>query len=180
MTRRVDDRWLEGRIPGTSRSGIFPANYVQVNKMPRTKSASEDHPVGPLSPRVPQSLGSPQLLGSPLSPGSPGPQSPGRPLYSPRPLSPLSLHSPLTPTSLSPVHSPLKPSSPVPSQSRYPALTAATRDTNSLLPLPSLHIRVYNAPYPHLLCTQNSPPRCSSGDAPSPCTSPPTYRTTRT
>ncbi|XP_030214380.1 vinexin isoform X4 [Gadus morhua] len=134
VTRRVDDRWLEGRIPGTSRSGIFPANYVQVNKMPRTKSASEDHPVGPLSPRVPQSLGSPQLLGSPLSPGSPGPQSPGRPLYSPRPLSPLSLHSPLTPTSLSPVHSPLKPSSPVPSQSRYPALTPATRDTNSLWP----------------------------------------------
>ncbi|KAJ3604741.1 hypothetical protein NHX12_029480 [Muraenolepis orangiensis] len=49
VTRRVDDRWLEGRIPGTSRSGIFPANYVQVNKMPRTKSTSDDYPF-PLSP----------------------------------------------------------------------------------------------------------------------------------
>ncbi|XP_031160941.1 vinexin isoform X8 [Sander lucioperca] len=29
ITRRVDERWLEGRISGTSRSGIFPANYVQ-------------------------------------------------------------------------------------------------------------------------------------------------------
>ncbi|XP_029999669.1 vinexin isoform X8 [Sphaeramia orbicularis] len=29
ITRCVDDKWLEGRISGTSRSGIFPANYVQ-------------------------------------------------------------------------------------------------------------------------------------------------------
>ncbi|XP_059193833.1 vinexin isoform X5 [Centropristis striata] len=29
ITRRVDDKWLEGRISGTSRSGIFPATYVQ-------------------------------------------------------------------------------------------------------------------------------------------------------
>ncbi|CAK6950216.1 vinexin isoform X4 [Scomber scombrus] len=29
ITRRVDEKWLEGRISGTSRSGIFPASYVQ-------------------------------------------------------------------------------------------------------------------------------------------------------
>ncbi|KAL0186552.1 hypothetical protein M9458_018222, partial [Cirrhinus mrigala] len=43
ITRRVDDHWLEGRIAGTNRSGIFPVSYVQVNKMPRTKS-SDDFP----------------------------------------------------------------------------------------------------------------------------------------
>ncbi|XP_028433675.1 vinexin isoform X2 [Perca flavescens] len=50
ITRRVDERWLEGRISGTSRSGIFPANYVQgvignqaarsyphVNSLPQTQ-----------------------------------------------------------------------------------------------------------------------------------------------
>ncbi|XP_059193830.1 vinexin isoform X2 [Centropristis striata] len=95
ITRRVDDKWLEGRISGTSRSGIFPATYVQVNKMPRTKLSTDDYSPGPMSPI------------------SPGPQSPGRPLHSPCPRSPL---SPFTPTSLSPKpeHSPLKPSSPVP------------------------------------------------------------------
>uniref|UniRef100_A0A3Q3EBI2 Sorbin and SH3 domain containing 3 n=1 Tax=Labrus bergylta TaxID=56723 RepID=A0A3Q3EBI2_9LABR len=95
ITRRVDDQWLEGRITGTSRSGIFPASYVQVTKMPRTKYSTDDYSPGPLSPV------------------SPGPQSPGRPLHSPCPRSPL---SPFTPNSLSPrpAHSPLKPSSPVP------------------------------------------------------------------
>ncbi|XP_020561711.1 vinexin isoform X5 [Oryzias latipes] len=29
ISRQVDDKWLEGRISGTNRSGIFPANYVQ-------------------------------------------------------------------------------------------------------------------------------------------------------
>ncbi|XP_034727150.1 vinexin isoform X8 [Etheostoma cragini] len=50
ITRRVDEMWLEGRISGTSRSGIFPANYVQdairnqaarsyphVNSLPQTQ-----------------------------------------------------------------------------------------------------------------------------------------------
>ncbi|XP_058492192.1 vinexin isoform X6 [Solea solea] len=43
ISRRVDDKWLEGRISGTSRSGIFPATYVQgapsnphVNSQPQT------------------------------------------------------------------------------------------------------------------------------------------------
>lgn len=116
ITRRVDDKWLEGRISGTNRSGIFPASYVQVNKMPRTKYSVDDYSPGPMSPI------------------SPGPSSPGRPLHSPCPRSPL---SPFTPTSLSPKpeHSPLKPSSPVPygspaSQSRSPTQTPVSKETS--------------------------------------------------
>ncbi|XP_048853965.1 vinexin isoform X2 [Brienomyrus brachyistius] len=63
VTRRVDDSWLEGRITGTSRSGIFPISYVQVTKMPRTKS-SDDYPASPSSPLSP---GRP--LHSPIYPG---------------------------------------------------------------------------------------------------------------
>ncbi|XP_037830805.1 vinexin isoform X3 [Kryptolebias marmoratus] len=119
ITRQVDDKWLEGRISGTSRSGIFPASYVQVNKMLRTKCSSDDFPSSPLSPTSPgpQSPGRP--LHTPFSPTSPGPQSPGRPL-----------HTPFSPTSLSrrPEHSPVKVSSPGPygspaSQSRSPTQT---------------------------------------------------------
>ncbi|XP_060928196.1 vinexin isoform X3 [Limanda limanda] len=111
ITRQVDEKWLEGRITGTSRSGIFPVNYVQVNKMPRTKYSTDDYSPGPMSPV------------------SPGPQSPGRPLNSPCP------RSPFSPTSLSPrpEHSPLMPSSPVfysspASQSRSPTQTAAPKE----------------------------------------------------
>ncbi|XP_030593891.1 vinexin isoform X2 [Archocentrus centrarchus] len=121
VTRRVDDQWLEGRIPGTSRSGIFPASYVQVNKMPRTKYSMDDYSPGPMSPI------------------SPGPQSPGRPLHSPSPRSPL---SPFTYTSLSPKpdHSPVKPSSPSPlgspiSQSRSPTQTPVLKETANRLHL---------------------------------------------
>ncbi|XP_040898533.1 vinexin isoform X4 [Toxotes jaculatrix] len=120
ITRRVDDKWLEGRISGTSRSGIFPASYVQVNKMPRVKYSTDDYSPGPMSPV------------------SPGPQSPGRPLHSPCPRSPL---SPFTPTSLSPKpeHSPLKPSSPIPygspaSQSRSPTQTPVPKETANQWP----------------------------------------------
>ncbi|XP_077418480.1 vinexin isoform X6 [Vanacampus margaritifer] len=95
ITRCVNDKWLEGRISGTNRSGIFPASYVQVNKMPRTKYSTDDYST------------------SPMSPMSPGPQSPGRPLHSPCLQSPL---SPFSPTCISPKreHSPQNPSSPVP------------------------------------------------------------------
>ncbi|KAM9394057.1 vinexin isoform 2-T5 [Pholidichthys leucotaenia] len=118
IMRRVDDKWLEGRIPGTSRSGIFPASYVQVNKMPRTKYTMDDYPPGPMSPT------------------SPGPQSPGRPLHSPCLRSPL---VPLTPTSLSPKpsHSPGKPSpyssSPA-SQPHSPSLSPLSKDAANRTP----------------------------------------------
>lgn len=153
----MDDKWLEGRISGTSRSGIFPASYVQVNKMPRTKYSAEE-----LSP-------------GPMSPVSPGPSSPGRPLHSPCPRSPL---SPFTPPSLSPkpAHSPLKPSSPVPygspaSQSRSPMLTPPSKDTSHRWPhSPS------TAPSPvnqgsHWGANQSSPARAvspSAASAPAP------------
>ncbi|XP_069555877.1 vinexin isoform X1 [Brachyistius frenatus] len=120
ITRQVDDKWLEGRISGTSRSGIFPANYVQVNKLPRTKYSSDDYSPGPMSPV------------------SPGPPSPGRPLHSPCPRSPL---SPFNPTSLSPKPelSPVQPSSPVPysspaSQSRSPSQTPVSKEMAIRLP----------------------------------------------
>ncbi|XP_036382925.1 vinexin isoform X1 [Megalops cyprinoides] len=102
VTRRVDDSWLEGRIPGTSRSGIFPASYVQVNKMPRTKS-SDDYPSSPTSTSPSQPL------------------SPGRPLHSPAPRSPLSpsVFSPSPQPSPLKQHSPALPQSPGP-QSRSP------------------------------------------------------------
>uniref|UniRef100_A0A3B4AD84 Uncharacterized protein n=1 Tax=Periophthalmus magnuspinnatus TaxID=409849 RepID=A0A3B4AD84_9GOBI len=107
ITRCVDDKWLEGRISGTNRSGIFPASYVQVNKMPRTKYSTDD-------------------LSVPMSPLSPGPQSPGRPLYSPR--------SPFTYSSLSPKpdHSPLRQTSPVsygsPQSPRSPSQTPVPKE----------------------------------------------------
>ncbi|XP_067857623.1 vinexin [Heptranchias perlo] len=41
LIRRVDDNWFEGRITGTNRQGIFPANYVQVVKRPKVKNATE-------------------------------------------------------------------------------------------------------------------------------------------
>ncbi|XP_050973036.1 vinexin isoform X2 [Labeo rohita] len=95
ITRRVDDQWLEGRIAGTNRSGIFPVSYVQVNKMPRTKSG-DDFPSSPALSPEPLSPGQPQH--SPLSPlsRSPEPQlsphkhsSPSRsPLSHARPTSP--------------------------------------------------------------------------------------------
>ncbi|XP_038641059.1 vinexin-like [Scyliorhinus canicula] len=51
LIRRVDDNWLEGRITGTNRQGIFPGNYVQVVKDPKVKNTGE-YPIGsiPLSP----------------------------------------------------------------------------------------------------------------------------------
>ncbi|KAJ0019452.1 hypothetical protein NQD34_007021 [Periophthalmus magnuspinnatus] len=107
ITRCVDDKWLEGRISGTNRSGIFPASYVQVNKMPRTKYSTDD-------------------LSVPMSPLSPGPQSPGRPLYSPR--------SPFSYSSLSPKpdHSPLRQTSPVsygsPQSPRSPSQTPVPKE----------------------------------------------------
>ncbi|XP_072917792.1 vinexin isoform X2 [Hemitrygon akajei] len=49
LIRQVDDNWLEGRITGTNRQGIFPSNYVQVVKLPKIKVSSE-FSIGPTSP----------------------------------------------------------------------------------------------------------------------------------
>ncbi|KAG6934490.1 sorbin and SH3 domain containing 3 [Chelydra serpentina] len=73
LVRKVDENWYEGRISGTSRQGIFPANYVQVVKEPRVK-ASEEFPsspnltvAAPASPRLLAHAGSPAQLHSPGS-----------------------------------------------------------------------------------------------------------------
>ncbi|XP_037742234.1 vinexin isoform X3 [Chelonia mydas] len=71
LVRKVDENWYEGRISGTSRQGIFPANYVQVVKEPRVK-ASEEFPsspnlTAPASPRPLAHAGSPAQLHSPGS-----------------------------------------------------------------------------------------------------------------
>nr|XP_032656767.1 vinexin isoform X1 [Chelonoidis abingdonii]XP_032656768.1 vinexin isoform X2 [Chelonoidis abingdonii] len=71
LVRKVDENWYEGRISGTSRQGIFPANYVQVLKEPRVK-ASEEFPsspnlTAPASPRLLAHTGSPAQLHSPGS-----------------------------------------------------------------------------------------------------------------
>ncbi|XP_004370018.1 sorbin and SH3 domain-containing protein 1 [Trichechus manatus latirostris] len=38
LLRQVDENWYEGRIPGTSRQGIFPITYVDVIKRPLVKA----------------------------------------------------------------------------------------------------------------------------------------------
>ncbi|XP_071077316.1 sorbin and SH3 domain-containing protein 1 isoform X46 [Desmodus rotundus] len=38
LLRQVDENWYEGRIPGTSRQGIFPITYVDVVKRPLVKN----------------------------------------------------------------------------------------------------------------------------------------------
>ncbi|XP_077325974.1 vinexin isoform X1 [Lithobates pipiens] len=37
ITRRVDGRWFEGRVEGSPRLGLFPANYVQIKDWPLEK-----------------------------------------------------------------------------------------------------------------------------------------------
>ncbi|XP_071338622.1 vinexin isoform X6 [Trachinotus anak] len=57
VTRRVDDKWLEGRISGTSRSGIFPASYVQ-GAIPNQATPSNAHVNSLRQTQVPNSAGS--------------------------------------------------------------------------------------------------------------------------
>ncbi|XP_076770187.1 sorbin and SH3 domain-containing protein 2 isoform X6 [Arvicanthis niloticus] len=46
LLKRVDQNWYEGKIPGTSRQGIFPVSYVEVVK--RNTKGAEDYPDPPL------------------------------------------------------------------------------------------------------------------------------------
>uniref|UniRef100_A0A452U9Y8 Sorbin and SH3 domain containing 2 n=1 Tax=Ursus maritimus TaxID=29073 RepID=A0A452U9Y8_URSMA len=56
LLKRVDQNWYEGKIPGTSRQGIFPVSYVEVVKKNTTKGA-EDYP----DPPVPHSYSSDRI-----------------------------------------------------------------------------------------------------------------------
>lgn len=37
VIRQVDQNWYEGKIPGTSKQGIFPVSYVDIVKRPPSK-----------------------------------------------------------------------------------------------------------------------------------------------
>ncbi|XP_019664060.1 sorbin and SH3 domain-containing protein 1 isoform X38 [Ailuropoda melanoleuca] len=63
LLRQVDENWYEGRIPGTSRQGIFPITYVDVIKRPLVKNpvdyidlpfSSSPSRSGTASPQQPQ------------------------------------------------------------------------------------------------------------------------------
>ncbi|XP_049646763.1 sorbin and SH3 domain-containing protein 1 isoform X1 [Suncus etruscus] len=41
LLRQVDENWYEGRIPGTSRQGIFPITYVDVLRRPLVKNSTD-------------------------------------------------------------------------------------------------------------------------------------------
>ncbi|XP_014935878.2 sorbin and SH3 domain-containing protein 2 isoform X23 [Acinonyx jubatus] len=56
LLKRVDQNWYEGKIPGTSRQGIFPVSYVEVVKKNTTKGA-EDYP----DPPIPHSYSSDRI-----------------------------------------------------------------------------------------------------------------------
>ncbi|KAM9236711.1 sorbin and SH3 domain-containing protein 2 [Leptosomus discolor] len=56
LLKRVDQNWYEGKIPGTSRQGIFPVSYVEVIKKNASKGV-DDYP----DPPIPQSYSSDRI-----------------------------------------------------------------------------------------------------------------------
>ncbi|XP_040587867.1 sorbin and SH3 domain-containing protein 2 isoform X22 [Mesocricetus auratus] len=46
LLKRVDQNWYEGKIPGSSRQGIFPVSYVEVIK--KNAKGADDYPDPPL------------------------------------------------------------------------------------------------------------------------------------
>uniref|UniRef100_A0A2I3GVJ2 Sorbin and SH3 domain containing 1 n=1 Tax=Nomascus leucogenys TaxID=61853 RepID=A0A2I3GVJ2_NOMLE len=60
LLRQVDENWYEGRIPGTSRQGIFPITYVDVIKRPLVKNPV-DYMDLPFSSPSRSATASPQL-----------------------------------------------------------------------------------------------------------------------
>ncbi|XP_032725831.1 sorbin and SH3 domain-containing protein 2 isoform X10 [Lontra canadensis] len=56
LLKRVDQNWYEGKIPGTSRQGIFPVSYVEVVKKNLTAGA-DDYP----DPPIPHSYSSDRI-----------------------------------------------------------------------------------------------------------------------
>lgn len=45
MIRQVDQNWYEGKIPDTTKQGIFPVSYVDIVK--RSPSKSSAHHIDP-------------------------------------------------------------------------------------------------------------------------------------
>ncbi|XP_066092317.1 sorbin and SH3 domain-containing protein 2 isoform X13 [Saccopteryx bilineata] len=56
LLKRVDQNWYEGKIPGTTRQGIFPVSYVEVVKR-NTPKGAEDYP----DPPIPHSYSSDRI-----------------------------------------------------------------------------------------------------------------------
>ncbi|KAM9070229.1 vinexin isoform 4-T4 [Sarcophilus harrisii] len=61
LIRKVDENWYEGRISGTGRQGIFPANYIHVSKEPRVKICEDGPTPTHLTLAGSQVPGSPRL-----------------------------------------------------------------------------------------------------------------------
>ncbi|XP_039625547.1 vinexin isoform X2 [Polypterus senegalus] len=78
LIRRVDDNWLDGKISGTSRQGIFPASYVKIVKMPVTKSC-DDYPLSPTAIQPVSTSLSPHQLTPSIPLQSPTLRSPSLP-----------------------------------------------------------------------------------------------------
>ncbi|XP_043840404.1 vinexin [Dromiciops gliroides] len=76
LIRKVDENWYEGRISGTGRQGIFPANYVQVSKEPRLKVCEDGPTPTHLNLAGSQVPGSPRLGTSHLARPSGSPSTP--------------------------------------------------------------------------------------------------------
>lgn len=56
VIRQVDQNWYEGKIPGTTKQGIFPVSYVDVVKRPPSKiSTHHIDPQGYHGNRTPSS-----------------------------------------------------------------------------------------------------------------------------
>lgn len=53
MIRQVDQNWYEGKIPGTTKQGIFPVSYVDLVKRPPSKIST--HHIDPQGNRTPSS-----------------------------------------------------------------------------------------------------------------------------
>lgn len=67
VIRQVDQNWYEGKIPGTTKQGIFPVSYVDIVKRPTSKvSAHNVDPQGYHGNRTPSKVRGPMVGDSAL------------------------------------------------------------------------------------------------------------------
>ncbi|XP_069773616.1 E3 ubiquitin-protein ligase SH3RF1-like isoform X11 [Narcine bancroftii] len=130
LIRKVDDNWLEGRVSGTNRQGIFPASYVQVVKWPKVKISSE-FALGSTSPNpnFPQS--------SPSSPNKP-PSNTSQPFSSSSPTSTTQCYPSTSPNPTSKIQPPTSKSSPTQPKA-MPSPTSQGQPYTNLSPTPVNH-----------------------------------------
>ncbi|XP_078095824.1 vinexin-like isoform X3 [Mustelus asterias] len=160
LIRRVDDNWLEGRITGTNRQGIFPANYVQVVKSPKVKSAGE-FAIGavPMSPNhhYPNTSPTTPIQQHPdTSPTTPIQQHPDT-----SPTTPIQQHPNTSPTH---VTQPYPNISPTPVTQPYPKAspTLTTQPYPNISPTPVTHPYFITQQYPKTLASPPAPYHCNT------------------